>query len=150
MWSDDEFKDEHERSPLGGELWGDRPGAWAVSEQQQAPVYEQALRHVGVEAGDRVLDLGCGTGVFLRMCADRGALVAGLDASERLLAVARTRVPEADLRVADLHTARSAGRSCARPSCGRSPTGAAPTAATASSTSGAPRSPARDAFPLPG
>ena len=87
-----------------GELWGDRPGAWAVSEQQQAPVYEQALRHVGIEPGDRVLDLGCGTGVFLRMCADRGALVAGLDASERLLAVARRRVPEADLRVADLQT----------------------------------------------
>jgi len=87
-----------------GELWGDRPGAWAVSEQQQAPVYEQALRHVGIEPGDRVLDLGCGTGVFLRMCADRGALVAGLDASERLLAVARTRVPGADLRVADLQT----------------------------------------------
>jgi ubiquinone/menaquinone biosynthesis C-methylase UbiE len=55
-------------------------------------------------AGDRVLDVGCGTGVFLRLCADRGAAVAGIDASEELLAVARERVPEADLRAGDLQT----------------------------------------------
>ena len=48
--------------------------------------------------------MGCGTGVFLRMCADRGAVAAGLDAAEGLVALARTRVPEADVRVADLMT----------------------------------------------
>jgi ubiquinone/menaquinone biosynthesis C-methylase UbiE len=36
------------------------------------------------------------------MCADRGAIVAGLDAAEGLLALARERVPEADLRLGDL------------------------------------------------
>jgi SAM-dependent methyltransferase len=46
--------------------------------------------------------VGCGTGVFLRLCADRGANVSGLDASEGLLEVARERVPEADLRFGDL------------------------------------------------
>ena len=51
-----------------------------------------------------MLDVGCGTGVFLRMCADRGAVVAGLDGSEAMIARARVRVPEADLRVADLQT----------------------------------------------
>ena len=49
-----------------------------------------------------MLDVGCGTGVFLRMCADRGAAVSGLDAADGLLALARSRVPEADLRVGDL------------------------------------------------
>ena len=49
-----------------------------------------------------MLDVGCGTGVFLRLCADRGAAVAGLDASEAMIARARTRVPEGDLRVGDL------------------------------------------------
>jgi ubiquinone/menaquinone biosynthesis C-methylase UbiE len=87
---------------MWGTLWGDRPRAWAVTEEQQAPVYQEALRHAPVRAGDRVLDLGCATGVFLRMCADRGAAVAGLDASEALLALARERVSEADLRVGDL------------------------------------------------
>ena len=51
-----------------------------------------------------MLDVGCGTGVFLRLCADRGADVSGLDASEGLLEVARERVPEADLRLGDLQT----------------------------------------------
>jgi hypothetical protein len=34
-----------------GALWGDRPRAWAVTEEQQAPIYEEALRHVGVRGG---------------------------------------------------------------------------------------------------
>jgi SAM-dependent methyltransferase len=87
---------------MWGTLWGDRPDAWAVSEQQQTPVYEEALRHVEVGPGARVLDVGCATGVFLRMCADRGAVVAGVDAAEGLLEIARERVPEADLRLDDL------------------------------------------------
>jgi SAM-dependent methyltransferase len=87
-----------------GALWGDRPEAWAVTEEQQTPVYEAALRCAGLAPGDRVLDLGCGTGVFLRLCADRGAAVTGLDAAERLLAIARERVPEADLSLGDLQT----------------------------------------------
>ncbi len=49
-----------------------------------------------------MLDVGCGTGVFLRLCADRGASVSGIDATEDLLARARTRVPEADLRLGDM------------------------------------------------
>jgi SAM-dependent methyltransferase len=87
---------------LWGELWGDRPREWAGTEEQQRPVYEAALERVGLGAGDRVLDVGCGTGVFLRLCADRGAEVSGLDASENLLAVARGRVPGADLRHGDM------------------------------------------------
>ncbi len=85
-----------------GARWGDRPDAWAVSEEQHTPLYEAALEGVGLDRGDRLLDLGCGTGVFLRMCADRGVVVSGLDAAEGLLALARARVPEADLRLGDL------------------------------------------------
>ena len=87
---------------LWGSLWGDRPRDWAGNEEQQLPVYEAALERTGVRPGDRVLDVGCGTGVFLRMCADRGADVTGLDASENLLSVARGRVPEAELVHGDL------------------------------------------------
>ncbi len=87
-----------------GALWGDRPHAWARNEEQQAPVYEQALESVGLERGAAVLDVGCGTGVFLRLCADRGADVTGIDASENLLEIAGNRLPEADLRLGDLQT----------------------------------------------
>jgi SAM-dependent methyltransferase len=87
---------------LWGPRWGSRPADWAESEEQQLPTYEEAIRRVGIGPGTRVLEVGCGTGVFLRAAADRGAAVAGLDASEALLEHARSRVPEADLRQGDL------------------------------------------------
>jgi SAM-dependent methyltransferase len=85
-----------------GPRWGSRPADWAESEEQQLPTYEETIRRVGIGAGRRVLEVGCGTGVFLRAAADRGATVVGLDASAALLELARARVPEADLRHGDL------------------------------------------------
>ena len=85
-----------------GPLWGARPADWALSEQQQVPTYEEALGRVSLEPGQRVLDVGCGVGVFLRLVADRGADAFGIDASEALVAAARERVPEADVRVGDM------------------------------------------------
>jgi SAM-dependent methyltransferase len=89
-------------APFWGRVWGAMPRDWAVAEELQMPTYETAIEHLGIGAGQRVLDLGCGTGVFLRAAADRGAQVAGLDASAPLLAVARERVPEADLQTGDM------------------------------------------------
>ena len=87
-----------------GPLWGARPEDWARNEGQQTPTYEEAIRRLGIESGQRVLDVGCGAGVFLRLAADRGAKVFGLDASEALIELARARVPEADLRVGDMQS----------------------------------------------
>lgn len=85
-----------------GPLWGARPRDWAESEDQQVPTYEEAIRRVGIAPGQRVLDIGCGTGVFLRLVADRGGHPFGLDASEALVEIARERVPEADVRVGEM------------------------------------------------
>jgi SAM-dependent methyltransferase len=85
-----------------GPLWGARAADWGATEEQQLPTYEEAIRRVGIEAGQRVLDVGCGTGVFLRAAADRGAEAFGLDASDSLLELARERVPEADLRLGEM------------------------------------------------
>jgi SAM-dependent methyltransferase len=85
-----------------GPRWGSRAADWAATEEQQLPTYEEAIRRVGIGAGTRVLEVGCGSGVFLRAAADRGAVVAGLDASESLIELARVRVLEADLRVGGL------------------------------------------------
>ncbi len=87
-----------------GPLWGARPDDWALSEDQQLPSYEAALQRVPLEPGQRVLDVGCGVGAFLRLVADRGAEPFGLDASEALIDLARRRVPEADLRVGDMES----------------------------------------------
>jgi SAM-dependent methyltransferase len=85
-----------------GPRWGARAAEWAATEAQQLPTYEAAIERVGIGEGTRVLEVGCGSGVFLRAAADRGARVAGLDASPALLELARARAPEADLRVGDL------------------------------------------------
>jgi SAM-dependent methyltransferase len=87
-----------------GPLWGARPADWARSEEQQVPTYEAALEHVALDPGQSVLDVGCGAGVFLRLVADRGARAFGLDAADALIAEARERVPEADLRVGDMES----------------------------------------------
>jgi SAM-dependent methyltransferase len=87
-----------------GPLWGARPADWAISEEQQVPTYEAALERVEVGPGQLVLDVGCGTGVFLELVAQRRAKPFGLDASDALIAAARKRVPDADLRVGEMES----------------------------------------------
>jgi SAM-dependent methyltransferase len=51
-----------------------------------------------------VLDIGCGAGAFLRMVDERGGEPHGIDASDALIAFARTRLPDADLRVGEMES----------------------------------------------
>jgi SAM-dependent methyltransferase len=50
----------------------------------------------------RILDAACGTGRHLTYLRDRGHVVAGFDQSPEMLAVAKTKVPEADFRIGQL------------------------------------------------
>ena len=70
-----------ESAEHSGQAWGARARDWGETEHQQLPTYEAAIRRAGIGAGQTVLDVGCGTGVFLRAAADHGASVCGLDAS---------------------------------------------------------------------
>src|SRR5262249_57232098 len=47
------------------------------------------LDFAGIKGGNRVLDVGCGTGVITAALAERGCTVVGLDASEPYLEGAR-------------------------------------------------------------
>jgi SAM-dependent methyltransferase len=81
-----------------GRLWSLRADDWAaIQERQLAPAFESALDALEIGPDTRMLDVGCGAGMVLRLAADRGADVAGLDASEALLVHARARVPGAPL-----------------------------------------------------
>lgn len=53
------------------------------------------------QAGERILDLGCGTGDIAATMAERGAQVVGVDASAAMIEAARARFPALDFRVAD-------------------------------------------------
>ena len=88
---------------IEGQLWSVRADDWAgIQERQVAPAYEAALNALRVGPSTRLLDAGCGAGMFMRLAADRGADVHGLDASEGLLAHARSRVPGAPLLQGEL------------------------------------------------
>ena len=87
-----------------GRLWGARPDDWELSERQNVPGYEAVLERLPIEPGQRVLDVGCGVGVFLGLVAERGAEPHGIDASESLIELARRRLPAADLRVGDMES----------------------------------------------
>ena len=65
--------------------------------------YVALHQHLGVGPGDRLLDIACGAGLAVELAGVRGATCAGIDASPRLIAVARDRSPHADLRVGDMH-----------------------------------------------
>ena len=58
--------------------------------------------HLGVGLGDRLLDVACGAGLAVELATAVGATCSGIDASPRLIAVARDRNPHADLRVGDM------------------------------------------------
>ena len=89
-----------------GPLFGARARSWADTWEGPGgwgtPVYEHVLDRARIGPGTAVLDCGCGAGRFARMAADRGALVAGLDAAEQLVAIAAGRTPGGDFRTGDL------------------------------------------------
>jgi len=55
--------------------------------------------------GERVLDLGCGTGALTSEIADAGAAVVGIDSSEEMIERTRASRPSIELRNADARTA---------------------------------------------
>src|SRR5688572_1624647 len=59
------------------------------------------LELLAPRAGERVLDLGCGTGDLTASIAARGALVTGLDASSDMIDEARHKHPDLQLVVGD-------------------------------------------------
>jgi len=72
----------------------------AIFAQWAGPVLDLA----GVAEGDRVLDVGCGTGVLARAAATRvgpAGTVTGLDMNEAMLRVARRLAPAIDWRQGD-------------------------------------------------
>ena len=86
------------------EGWGRQAVDFAtLSEPANCREYVALHQHLGVGSGDRLLDVACGSGLAVELAAARGASCAGIDASPRLLDVARDRSPEADLRVGDMH-----------------------------------------------
>jgi len=90
---------------IQGEWWGKRARDWSTTQERTAmPLYETAVTHLGIEEGRRVLDVGCGAGLFCQLVSQRGAAIEGIDASEPLVEIARRRVPAGRFFVDDMET----------------------------------------------
>lgn len=88
---------------IQGRLWGARPQDWAMAaEQLSLPLLGAALDAARVSSGTRLLDAGCGAGLLAVLASFRGAQVSALDAAPGLVAIARQRLPGADVREGDL------------------------------------------------
>lgn len=86
-----------------GLAWGECAAEWAyLFEPYARRANEVLFDRLAVTAGIRLLDVACGSGLAVQLADHRGAAVAGIDASEALIAIARARTPDADLRVADM------------------------------------------------
>ena len=85
------------------EWWGARARDWAeVQESTVLSLYEAVIDRSEIGHGTAVLDVGCGTGLFCRLAAARGARSSGLDATPALIAIARERVPAADFHIGEM------------------------------------------------
>jgi uncharacterized peroxidase-related enzyme len=86
------------------EGWGRQAVEFAtLSEPTNCREYVTMHHRLGVGAGDRLLDMACGAGLAVELAGLRGASCAGIDASTRLVAVAKDRSPDADVRVGDMN-----------------------------------------------
>jgi SAM-dependent methyltransferase len=73
---------------------------WASGDYQQIArgiqtVADHVVRSAHIRAGERVLDIACGTGNTTLMARARGAMVTGLDLTPTLLSIAQRRAAEA-------------------------------------------------------
>jgi SAM-dependent methyltransferase len=85
------------------EGWGRKAVDFAtLAEPTASREYVAIHQHLGIGVGDRVLDMACGSGLALELARMRGAVVSGIDASPRLVAVAADRNPGCDIRVGDM------------------------------------------------
>src|SRR5215831_3367591 len=87
------------------EFWAAKARDWAtVQEQTAKPVYEAILGALRLAPGMRLLDVGCGAGLFCAMGWQAGLQISGLDATQALLDIAQERVPHGDFRSGDMET----------------------------------------------
>jgi SAM-dependent methyltransferase len=89
---------------LVDEGWGRKAVDFAtLAEPSNCREYVAVHHRLGVDGRDRLLDVACGSGLAIELARLRGASCSGIDASPRLVAVARDRNPECDIRVGDMN-----------------------------------------------
>jgi SAM-dependent methyltransferase len=91
------------------DYWAEGSRMWVANERLMDHVFQPITGALGAAlalgAGDRVVDIGCGTGTLCELAVARGAQAVGVDISGPMVEAARSRVPEATFVVADAQAA---------------------------------------------
>jgi len=86
----------------GHDGWSALAGEWSELWGAAAEPAQRALVAAsGIGPGSRVLDVGCGSGEFLRLLNGLGAEASGIDAAPGMVTAARAAAPLADVRVGE-------------------------------------------------
>ena len=90
---------------MQGDLWGVRAADYVeVQEPTFLPLYESVAARPQLAGAKALLDVGCGPGLAAQTLAKRIGRIAGVDATASFIAIARRRLPQADLRVCEMET----------------------------------------------
>ena len=88
---------------IQGKLWGQRPKDWSeIQEKTGKSGYDFVLNYLSLPPGTKLLDVGCGSGYFSKLAADREVDVTGLDATAELIDEAKKRIPLANFFVGEM------------------------------------------------
>jgi SAM-dependent methyltransferase len=93
------WDDEHISEQLLAAHLDPRTDAASRAPTTIARTVQWLLQYLGLRAADRVLDLGCGPGLYCAHFAEAGLAVTGIDYSRRSIAYARARAAERGLPI---------------------------------------------------
>jgi len=72
------------------------PGGWFYNEMLEMPA---ALELLGKVKDKKILDFGCGTGIYAKLLTKKGAKVKGFDISKEMIKIAKEENPKLDLKI---------------------------------------------------
>lgn len=86
-----------------GDAWGHAAAEWAYRFEPHArDAVEHVFDRLRVGPGRSLVDIACGSGYAIARADRLGATVAGIDASDALVTIARRRAPSADVAVGSM------------------------------------------------
>ncbi len=76
-----------------------RGQGWFYNEMLEMPT---TLKLLGNVKGKKILDLGCGTGIYAKILTKKGAKIKGIDISEEMIKIAKKENPKVEFKVGNM------------------------------------------------